>query len=483
LEVYYTANNKKAYEQAARVLHDKVQGQGDYWNMALAMWQVLSPKRALFSTPAAGEEAAEPAAAKEGGGIVNITGEGEATTGTGLDLDLDTTGGGGEGATLEVEAAEAEADVLDVTAAIATADSEVLDVTAAVDTKSKGRVEEEEIVATAAEEEGLDFSLDLDEEKGTEEGESLESSLDLLQPEDETTASPAKNIDDDALEFSLELGEPEEKEEMEAGELELDMSLDYGAEPVMEVSHTGSSLLDVTSSVDTGIDVEDLSRTGAALLDVTSASSIDTGATGAGQEAAVEAGDSMMDVSMPGPARGADMLDVTAATDFDLETGKDLLDLTSAGVMVDTEKAEEGALDFELAPDEPATGAESPIAFEGIDLTADTSTPAAGLELELESSPESAEEAFAMDMDSTMQIPSKRSTLSGPAEEDVTFKVSRTSGGAQSDEDEIATQLDLAKAYIELGNADSAKTILGEIIAVGNAEQRQQAQELLGQIA
>ena len=88
-----------------------------------------------------------------------------------------------------------------------------------------------------------------------------------------------------------------------------------------------------------------------------------------------------------------------------------------------------------------------------------------------------------MDMDATMQIPTKRSTLSGAAKEDETLRVPSTSGGAQSEEDEIATQLDLAKAYIELGNAESAKTILGEIIVAGNAEQRQQAQELLGQLA
>jgi len=42
--------------------------------------------------------------------------------------------------------------------------------------------------------------------------------------------------------------------------------------------------------------------------------------------------------------------------------------------------------------------------------------------------------------------------------------------------------MDLAKAYIELGNADSAKTILDEIIAIGNDAQRRQAQDLLGQI-
>ena len=52
----------------------------------------------------------------------------------------------------------------------------------------------------------------------------------------------------------------------------------------------------------------------------------------------------------------------------------------------------------------------------------------------------------------------------------------------QSDEEEITTKLDLAKAYIELGDKDSAKIILAEVMAEGNTDQRQQAQELLGQI-
>lgn len=52
----------------------------------------------------------------------------------------------------------------------------------------------------------------------------------------------------------------------------------------------------------------------------------------------------------------------------------------------------------------------------------------------------------------------------------------------QSPEDQIATQLDLARAYIEIGDKESAKDILDEVMAKGNADQRQQAEELSGQI-
>ena len=69
-------------------------------------------------------------------------------------------------------------------------------------------------------------------------------------------------------------------------------------------------------------------------------------------------------------------------------------------------------------------------------------------------------------------------------DEDHTVFVPRTSdAGEQSAEDEIATKLDLAKAYVELGDSDSAKAILDEIIADGNEEQKKQAEELKAQVS
>ncbi|MGH8478865.1 MAG: FimV/HubP family polar landmark protein [Gammaproteobacteria bacterium] len=55
LEVYYAAGNNAAFEQYARVLQSAVDGTGPLWHSALAMWQAMSPERALF-TPATGGE-------------------------------------------------------------------------------------------------------------------------------------------------------------------------------------------------------------------------------------------------------------------------------------------------------------------------------------------------------------------------------------------------------------------------------------------
>lgn len=49
-------------------------------------------------------------------------------------------------------------------------------------------------------------------------------------------------------------------------------------------------------------------------------------------------------------------------------------------------------------------------------------------------------------------------------------------------DDVFATQLDLARAFIETGNGPSAKNILEQVVVQGNPAQQIEAQELLGLI-
>ncbi|GIX21378.1 MAG: hypothetical protein KatS3mg121_0161 [Gammaproteobacteria bacterium] len=49
--------------------------------------------------------------------------------------------------------------------------------------------------------------------------------------------------------------------------------------------------------------------------------------------------------------------------------------------------------------------------------------------------------------------------------------------------DEVATKLDLARAYLDIGDTDGAASTLEEVLAEGNEEQRREAEELLDQIA
>ena len=51
-----------------------------------------------------------------------------------------------------------------------------------------------------------------------------------------------------------------------------------------------------------------------------------------------------------------------------------------------------------------------------------------------------------------------------------------------ADADEAATKLDLARAYIDMGDTEGAKDILSEVMGEGSDEQRKEANELLGRI-
>jgi pilus assembly protein FimV len=55
--------------------------------------------------------------------------------------------------------------------------------------------------------------------------------------------------------------------------------------------------------------------------------------------------------------------------------------------------------------------------------------------------------------------------------------------GGGSSMNEIGTKLDLARAYIDMGDPDGAKSILEEVIGEGSSQQKQEAQELLKHVS
>jgi pilus assembly protein FimV len=52
----------------------------------------------------------------------------------------------------------------------------------------------------------------------------------------------------------------------------------------------------------------------------------------------------------------------------------------------------------------------------------------------------------------------------------------------ESSGDEISTKLDLARAYIDMGDAEGAQEILSEVLSEGTDDQKQEAQELIGKL-
>jgi len=51
-----------------------------------------------------------------------------------------------------------------------------------------------------------------------------------------------------------------------------------------------------------------------------------------------------------------------------------------------------------------------------------------------------------------------------------------------SENEEVATKLDLAKAYEEMGDLEGARELLNEVLKEGDATQKEKAQAILGKI-
>ena len=104
----------------------------------------------------------------------------------------------------------------------------------------------------------------------------------------------------------------------------------------------------------------------------------------------------------------------------------------------------------------------------GEDETAETSTPPA-------SEPIAEEEPSAASTESKTDAASDLPDFDPDEDDDSNL-------GFLSDSDEVATKLDLARAYIDMGDSDGAKDIIDEIMEEGNDEQKTEAQSLLEKI-
>jgi pilus assembly protein FimV len=78
--------------------------------------------------------------------------------------------------------------------------------------------------------------------------------------------------------------------------------------------------------------------------------------------------------------------------------------------------------------------------------------------------------------------PEPAAPAAGP-EADLEAAAPAGNGEGSAQWDEAATKLDLAKAYIDMGDAEGARSILQEVMAEGSEAQKKQAQELSSQIA
>ncbi len=168
---------------------------------------------------------------------------------------------------------------------------------------------------------------------------------------------------------------------------------------------------------------------------------------------------------------------VTAARESDAdETDLDLDD-------VDMGDMDLSSLDEEMSDLDADLDGDSAPALED-ELSVETESGAQPAE------PESSSEAVAEDVDEDQMF---EEALSGLSKEESADTASSESPEASdedmdaeldflADTDEAATKLDLARAYIDMGDADGARDILEEVRQEGNEEQQKDAEELLGRI-
>ncbi len=131
------------------------------------------------------------------------------------------------------------------------------------------------------------------------------------------------------------------------------------------------------------------------------------------------------------------------------------------------------------------------LSLDGSDLIAPTPPPTEDdepdfPEIDLDFDAEKSQDAAASDEYESTQFMLRdmpNSEEKGESGEGHTGSTLMLGGGLTGEVDEVQTKLDLAQAYIDMGDTDGAKGIIDEVLAEGNAAQKQAAMGLLSKLA
>ncbi len=335
---------------------------------------------------------------------------------------------------------------------------------------------QEESRGSVADELG-DFDFDLD---GSDE---LSGDETLILDEDEEDGSADLSLDD----------APAEDNEMSDADRQ-----SLGASPVLNLDDVSSATLDDSDTSYGDLDLSDMSDEFSGVGEDSSS------AAASDDELDLSLDDLDLDTDSDAAAPAESASDDTF-TDLDLEldeaeksleassTSDSLDDITSFNLEEPEEEkaspaSEEASLedlvgdddlDLELELDDAGTAtAETADLEESNDDTLDLDSlmgnDAAtddGLSLDLDAAPAQAAE-----------VPAEPETAAAPASAGADLLSDEDDFDFLGETDENATKLDLAKAYIDMGDAEGAKDILNEVISEGNDQQQAEARELMGQV-
>jgi len=301
---------------------------------------------------------------------------------------------------------------------------------------------------------GMDDSLDFDIESPVTGGAETEA---VSAPAGDNELSMDLSMGDGGLDMTspAEAESISSESKADEGDFALDFNMDtadFGEESGGEVEETPAAGGD-DSGLDFNMDFEDMAGeesddSGLSMdsedgLSMEMGSDDDTGLEFESGDLSMESSDDDLDFSSMSLEEGVEEAD----------SGMSALDMVKAdgGGLPENE---DGSLDFSLS----SGGEDEEISFgdedTGLDMSADFGIDDAGGATDV---------AEAVDVSEAV----------GTADADI---------DADDNWDEAATKLDLAKAYIDMGDADGAKSILDEVMAEGNEDQKAQASELAAQI-
>ncbi|WP_188151168.1 FimV/HubP family polar landmark protein [Teredinibacter waterburyi] len=327
-----------------------------------------------------------------------------------------------------------------------------------------------------------DFKLDLGDALDGHEGDEEDFDLEFDSPSSLSTAEVAADL---SLEAANEV------------DIELESDDDFDLDGLdMDITDTQVFKTDLASLTEESFDVDDLAVDGEVEAEVEASTPVDMDDLDLGDDLDLSALDEELDAL-------TSELSVEESDISNLETDLDGLDLDLPDL--ESNLGGEDELPSSTVMDEPVTDFEDfeaelegelgsefdmeegfdSVLDDGLDSTEDDSkvsaSEAADIEelAEIDSDLEDDSEDFVFDA-ALGEVDESVEDFSMPdidPESDDDDEL-----GFLSSSDETATKLDLARAYIDMGDAEGAKDILDEVVEEGNAQQKQEAENLLAKI-
>lgn len=348
----------------------------------------------------------------------------------------------------------------------------------------------------------IDFQLDLDEDEGTapeadteldlsaelaEEGGAdggLDFSLDL---DDDTGLADAAATDDGDLNLGLGVGDDFTAKGEDLGE-ELSLDLEDDGDISLEDFGQEEAEAGVPEAAAEDDDIlSDLEFSAGALdeeaeAEEPAAETADDLRLDTGFYQELEGGDEELLTADSGATEESDLGD-----DFDMEMG----DIDLAALDQEMDALVGGLDDIDEEEDTVAAPTEvmPSIKDEDLSLGSDATEVVSAVNDELDEdladlddldvgvTTEDTADEFGDDLTFGMGSPAGAADEGGGIGEDMNAELDFL-----ADTDEVATKLDLARAYIDMGDMEGAKDILDEVSAEGNQDQQQEAKELLTKI-